>query len=382
MKKVLLLVHDLNIGGVATSLINVTRLLVNNDCEVTVKTTSREYKQVVLNRIDKRVKVIIADEKRYPLFERLPYFRNFYESGMWTRRKKARDVYNHFINKKERNYYDVEIAFYYGRPVKAISGSSNSQSKKIMWLRLGFLDDGNFAGFKTKEEAISAFNLFDKIIGVSEDVCDDFIHHTGIDSGKVVAIHNYLDKDNIDNCLKEPCELKKNCFTISCVCRLEPIKNLFALLSVINRLQKEGFDCGCWFIGDGSERSKMETFIKEQGLKNVVITGYTKNPHKYVKSSDLYVFPSLMEGYPNTIADSIYIGTPIVSSKCIGASNILRNGKYGLLTGFDEQSIYDAVKLMITNKEVYNHYKNIISELDFEAEKTVISKQLIGALLS
>lgn len=381
MKKVLLLVHDLAVGGVSTSLINVTKLLIGNGCEVTIKTTSSIYNKNILERIDSRAKVEILDEKRHPFLENLRFFRNFYESGMWTTRTSAKKVYKHFVRKSERGQYDIEIAFYFGRPVKAICGSSNKNSRKIMWIRLGFLDNGNFAGFRTQEDAVNGFKYFDKIIGVSEDVADDFVKHTGIDDGRVVSIHNYLDKDNIDRCLREPCDVERKVFTISYVCRLVPIKNVMALVHVVERLQKEGLDCACWFIGDGPLRSEIEEYIKEHNVQNVEIMGYQTNPHKFVNASDLYVSTSLMEGYPNTLADSMYIGTPIVSTRCVGAPNILRDGKYGILTDFDEESIYQGIKKMMTEKNVYNHYKAVIKSFDFEKEAEHISADLLNVIL-
>ena len=381
MKKILILVHDLAIGGVSTSLINVSRLLVNNHCDVTIKTTENVVSDNVLERLDKRIHIEIMDEKRFPILEKLPYLRNFYESGCWTTRNSPKTVYQHYVHKNERNQYDVEIAFYFGRPVKAIVGSDNKKAKKIMWIRLGFLDQGNFAAFETKTKEIDGFRNFDKIIGVSEDVVSDFVNNTGINDGRVVAIHNFLDKENIDRCLQEECPLKKDRFTISCVCRLAPIKNTMALLHVINRLQKKGLDCACWFIGDGPVRTEMEAYIKANDVKNIVITGYEKNPHKYVKASDLYVSTSLMEGYPNTIADSMYIGTPIVSTRCVGAPNILRDGKYGILTDFDEESIYQGIKKMMTEKSVYEHYKSVIKAFDFEKEAERISADLLTVIL-
>ena len=380
-KKVLILVHDLNIGGVGTSLVNVCRLLKSQNCKIVIKTTSRNVSEQLLSRIDNDIRVEICDEPRYPFFEILPYIKNFYESGMWTARNTPRKVYNHFVRKNERDQYDIEMAFYYGRPTKAICGSTNLNSRKIMWIRLGMMDDNYYPGFLSKESAIEGYNKFDKIIGVSEDVCDNFIGFTGIKKEKVVAIHNYLDKENIDRCLQEKCELTKTSFTISYVCRLVPVKNVMALIHVIEMLQKEGLDCACWLVGDGPLKNEIESYIKEHGLRNIIITGYQKNPHKYVKASDLYVSTSLMEGYPNTIADSMYIGTPIVSTRCVGAPNILRNGKYGILTDFDEESIYQGIRKMMTDKATYNYYKTVIRDFDFEKEAEEISRDLLKAIM-
>jgi len=379
MKKVLILIHDLKVGGVATSLINVTKLLVENCCDVTIKSTSKEYSEEVLSRIDKCVKVEILDERRFPLFEKLPYFRNYFESGMWTRRNPPQKVYKCYVKKNE--VYDVEIAFYYGRPVKAICGSSNKKSKKIMWLRSGVQNSsGYLAGFESKEKAIDSFRLFDKIISVSEDLEREFIQCTGIDRDRIVTIHNYLDKQRIDKCLHEQCELTKNRFTISYVCRFTKEKNIFALIRAVEKLNLEGLLCDCWLIGDGSMRGEIENYISSHALHMIKIIGYTNNPHKYVKASDLYVSTSTLEGYPNTLADSIYIGTPIVSTKVTGASNILRDGQYGLLTDFDDASIYEAIKKMMTDKTLYFSFLRKIKTYDFSEEQKCINDMLIETI--
>ena len=181
--------------------------------------------------------------------------------------------------------------------------------------------------------------------------------------------------------MKEDCELEKHCFTMVCVCRLAPIKNLITLLQVIKRLQNEGIDCACWFIGDGPMRQEMEAYIKENDIKNITILGFQKNPHKYVKKADLYVFPSLMEGYPNTLADSMYIGTPIVSTRCVGAANILHDGGYGVLTGFDADSLYQGIKSMIEDPSIYNKYKKMLADYNFDAEEKQISENLLDIIV-
>ena len=86
--------------------------------------------------------------------------------------------------------------------------------------------------------------------------------------------------------------------------------------------------------------------------------GYKENPYKYVKSSDLFVCSSLSEGYSLVIAESLVLGIPVVSTKCSGPIEILRNGENGLLVENSEEGLYKGIKEIINSGELYMNYKN------------------------
>lgn len=50
--------------------------------------------------------------------------------------------------------------------------------------------------------------------------------------------------------------------------------------------------------------------------KQVFFLGFRKNPYAYIEKAKIFVLNSMWEGYPNVIAESIILGTTVVSSDC------------------------------------------------------------------
>lgn len=100
--------------------------------------------------------------------------------------------------------------------------------------------------------------------------------------------------------------------------------------------------------------SRYERLSEKLGVKeNVVFLGYRENPYPYIKKATLLVSPSRSEGLPGVIIESLFLGTPVVSTnssigvfeimECVNrydanlAANIRTN--YGIITpniGTDE----------------------------------------------
>jgi len=71
-------------------------------------------------------------------------------------------------------------------------------------------------------------------------------------------------------------------------------------------------------LGEGEDRPNLESTIREYGLSQVVtLPGFQRNPYPYFKFADLFVLSSRYEGLPNTVLESLYLGTACVATRCI-----------------------------------------------------------------
>ncbi len=74
------------------------------------------------------------------------------------------------------------------------------------------------------------------------------------------------------------------------------------------------------------------------------------------------------------MTESLIVGTPVVSTDCSGARELLgENNEYGIVTENSEDGIYDGMKKMLSDPELLAHYKKqaAIRGTFFSREKTV-----------
>lgn len=53
--------------------------------------------------------------------------------------------------------------------------------------------------------------------------------------------------------------------------------------------------------------------------------GFVENPFKYFSKADIFVLPSIMEGFGNVIIEAMACSLPIISTDCIGPKEIITN---------------------------------------------------------
>ena len=115
--------------------------------------------------------------------------------------------------------------------------------------------------------------------------------------------------------------------------RLSFEKGHLHLLRIFADINKN-ISCKLVICGEGPLREKLERLAKELHIEEkVLFSGWCNNPYKYMKKSNIFVFPSLSEGLPNALIEAMICGCPIVSADCdFGPREILENGRYGYLS--------------------------------------------------
>ena len=90
-----------------------------------------------------------------------------------------------------------------------------------------------------------------------------------------------------------------------------------------------------------------------------------------MSKSNLFVLPSIWEGFGNVIVESMLIGIPVVSSDCpSGPREILNNGQSGKLFQVgDYKHLAKIIEdtILSDNSELINHAK--LRSKDFTIEK-------------
>ena len=86
--------------------------------------------------------------------------------------------------------------------------------------------------------------------------------------------------------------------------------------------------------GDGDQKSVLEKFAEQQGLKNVEFTGFKsgRDLDCLIRNSAFVVFPSICyENAPFSILESFSYGKPVIGSNLGGVSELITDGEDGLV---------------------------------------------------
>ena len=74
---------------------------------------------------------------------------------------------------------------------------------------------------------------------------------------------------------------------------------------------------------------------------------------KYMATSDIFVLPSLSEGFPNVCLEAMASGLPVIATKVGGLVEIIRDGQNGFLVNPETpREIAEKISLLLEDDEL------------------------------
>ena len=141
---------------------------------------------------------------------------------------------------------------------------------------------------------------------------------------------------------------------ISFVGRLEKDKNVSELLEIISETEIP-HDWKLQIIGDGIERNKLEKFVKDKNLMNIVHfigTKTTDEISKLLDKSKIFVLTSLKEGLPTVLIEAMFSSNILISYNCNhGPSDIINENNGFLIPMHDKNLFREKLESVLKNPE-------------------------------
>jgi glycosyltransferase involved in cell wall biosynthesis len=152
---------------------------------------------------------------------------------------------------------------------------------------------------------------------------------------------------------------KNRVVKIVSVGRLSVQKDFETLIRAVGLLNIEYPNFELWIAGDGLERVALENLSRELNISNKIkFLGWVKDTVNLFDKGDFFVLSSKFEGFGYVLIEAMARGLPVISTNSpYGPSEILENGKYGLLVPVgNERLLKSAMRAIMTNKKKYEYY--------------------------
>ena len=135
-------------------------------------------------------------------------------------------------------------------------------------------------------------------------------------------------------------------------------KGQIYLLQAVSLLKKESSDLRVIIIGDGELRGELEAHTKALDITTqVIFTGSRDHREtlRLLSGMDMFVFPSLWEGFGLVLLEAMALKKPIVASNVSAIPETVRHKETGLLVlPENSEQLADAITELLQNSFLSN----------------------------
>ena len=174
----------------------------------------------------------------------------------------------------------------------------------------------------------------------------------------IKVIYNGLDIDGFLNKAYKPIYLsdQQDETVLVNLGRLEFQKNQKFLMLLAAELKKRALTFKILIGGEGRLKDSLVQMRKELGVENeVILCGFIDNPKAIIHSGDIFLLPSLWEGFGYVLAEAGLCKKPVVAFDTSSNPEIVLNGKTGYLTAVDDVIAFaDKVEKLIQDPQLRN----------------------------
>ena len=316
--KVLQLITELDVGGAERALLSLVKKLSSGKYDVMVAYLKGEgrlagdFRNAGIKVFDLKMKNRMA----------LPAVIRLYRL---LKREKVRVLHTHLIQADICGFLAGKMA---GVPVIISTKHNPDEFRKRrsipVWL------DGIFA------------NRSDRIIAVSNAVRDFLIKWERISEDKFTVIHNGIDMEDFNfreftsatdiTAKKEELGIDSSSQVVGTVGRLDEQKGHKFFLEAIPEILKKVHGVKFLIVGDGPLQNKLEKLSEKLKIsENVIFTGIRRDIPEILAIMDVFVLPSIFEGFGIVLLEAMAMKKAIVASRIGGIPEIVDDGLTGIL---------------------------------------------------
>jgi len=218
-------------------------------------------------------------------------------------------------------------------------------------------------------------------IAISENIKKEIIR-MGVSETKIYSGFN-----GVDTALYQPVKLNKkkkikkllsipNKKIVTFVGRLALRKGVDILIRAWGKVIQRFPDAYLLIVGSGEEEKKLKKLAKELNLiNNVRFVGEVDNVVDYLHVTDIFSFPSRLEGAPNAVLEALACGLPVVATKIGGIVDIIYDEVNGILVHAESP---DLLSQKLCNLLQDNKYRERLGQKARESALSRFSFEVVS----
>jgi len=363
MKKILIVIHDMRIGGAQKSLLSFLECLEGHekrgDYEIHLLPLRAEGE--FLSQLPASIILEKPGDAlcwmSMPLSAKLlkAHFslRGMLGEGLWLIRKALKcfpkglnDTQKLWQNWKRiipvrREAYDVAVAYMDGVSSYYVMDKVQAE-KKVLWLHSDYQKQGYDAAFDAPYYAGCSC-----AVTVSEECRATLLRAHPAQAKKMQVLENISSASLVMRRSQErPCAEFTDYAGLKLVTvgRLHEQKGIDLAVEAARVLHERGTEFRWLVVGEGGERSRLEGLISRYGLeKRFILVGAQKNPYTFMRACDILVQPSRVEGKSIVLDEAKMLCKPAVVTRYPTVDDSIRHGETGWITDMTGPALAEGI---------------------------------------
>lgn len=183
-----------------------------------------------------------------------------------------------------------------------------------------------------------AMRFANKVVPLSPQLVKD-VKGFGVKEPKLVYIQNGVDLSEVETVRDAVPRLEKTKKRIGFIGQMISRKNIKDILDIFDSLSAKRNDIELVLLGDGDDRASLEAYSTNLSSKeDMHFLGYRDDRLDYLRSFDLFVMTSTLEGIPRCLMEACAMGTPIAAYDIPGIDQLVQHNETGMLAKLGDKA--------------------------------------------
>jgi glycosyltransferase involved in cell wall biosynthesis len=104
-------------------------------------------------------------------------------------------------------------------------------------------------------------------------------------------------------------------------------------------------------VGEGPDRAVLEATAAELGVSNRLrLVGWSDDPRAFLPTFDVFVLPSINEGFPLVVLEAMLAGLPVVATAVGSTAEAVEDGETGFIVApGDVRALVSAIERLLAS---------------------------------